>query len=205
MTPPAESVPVAPRHPGSRVLLAVTAGFAVAALCLGLQLLKLRAEKVALAAERDLAEAACRIAQTELKERSLIAEGMINELGRLLRAKEDISHFKVAALTPPAAPDGATGAIAVWDPAQQAGLLVGDKLPANAPDLAYRIWMFDPAGEAVNCGTFRVSSDPRFVVAFRPERPVIGSATFEVCVDRAGAATASRGPAILAGRMSFSP
>ena len=187
---------------GSRVMLAVTGGFAVAALCLGLQLLKLRAEKVALTTERDLAEAACRIAQLELSERSIVAEGMINELGRLLREKEDISRFKVVALSAPTDPSGATAAIAVWDPSQQAGLLVGERLAASAADQVYEIWVTDAVGGApVKCGVFRVEPGLRFAVAFRPGQPVTGAAGIQVSLEGHGGTPAPQGPLVLAGKL----
>ncbi|MDB6115894.1 MAG: Anti-sigma-K factor rskA [Lacunisphaera sp.] len=58
----------------------------------------LRTENTGLRTERELADVACKLARNQLTERSLLAESMINDLGRKLRRSEDLAHLKVTAL-----------------------------------------------------------------------------------------------------------
>jgi hypothetical protein len=179
----------------------LAAGLALAAVWLIAWDLTLRNRTLSLRIERDLAETACRMAQNQLAERSLLAEKMINDLGNKLRRSEDLSRLVISTLASPAGGAKETQVIIVWDQAQQAGLLVSEKLPAIAEMQDYQLWVFDPAlAEPVNGGVFRVAADGRTVLAFKPDRPVQQAATFAISLEKKGGVSKAEGPIILSGR-----
>ncbi len=188
--------------PFRRVLrLAAAAGLALAALWLGWQNAGLRRENAALQNERELAEIAYKSAQTELKQRSLVAENMINDLGQKLREEQDLTRLKVTALASLAGNTKEAQAIAVWDPAKQTGLLTIDKLPALADNQDYQIWVIDPAYKnPVNGGVFHVGPDGHVALGFKPDQPVAQAAAFAISVEKKGGVPKAEGPIVLLGK-----
>jgi RNA polymerase sigma-70 factor (ECF subfamily) len=182
----------------------IAAILTLAAIWLGLQNIFLRAENDAAFTDRRLSEIAYRAAQNQLAERSLLAESMINDLGRRLRRSEDLARLKISVL----ASFGSTRkaqAIAVWDPGQQAGLLNCDMLPAVADNQDYQIWIVDPAyPNPVNCGVFRPDAAGHAVLVFRPDQPVRQAAAFAISLEKKGGATKAEGAIVLLGQVSGS-
>ena len=80
----------------------VAAVMVVAALWVTRQNVSLQQENSRLRTERSLAEVAGHLAQSQHKERSLLATNMINSLGRELRRSKDLARLRVTALLPPA-------------------------------------------------------------------------------------------------------
>jgi RNA polymerase sigma-70 factor (ECF subfamily) len=183
---------------------AVAAILTLAAIWLGLQNLSLRTENDASFIDRRLAEIAYRAAQNQLAERSLLAERMINDLGRRLQHAEDLARLRISVL----ASFGSTRkaqAIAVWDPGQQAGLLTCDMLPAPADNQDYQIWIVDPAYPTpVNCGVFRPDAAGHAVLVFRPDQPVRQAAAFAISLEKKGGAAKAEGAIILLGQVTGS-
>lgn len=172
-----------------------------AACFLGIQNYWLRNERTALRTERDLAEVAYRMTQTQLSARSLLAEKMINELGNKLRRAEDLSRLKISALSSRAAGDEEPSAIAVWDPVQQVGLLVVSKLPATAEARDCQVWITDSASaEPVSGGVFHVPAEGRVTMAFAPDRRVRQAIAFAISVEKKGGAPKAEGPLVLVGK-----
>ena len=161
----------------------------------------LREENTGLRTERQLAEVAYKMAQNQLTERSLLAESMINDLGNKLRRSEDLARLKVTALASLAGNTKEAQVIAVWDPAQQAGLLTMEKLPPIADTQDYQIWVVDPAyPNPVNGGVFHVSADGRIALAFKPDQPVAQAAAFAVSLEKKGGVKKAEGTIVLLGK-----
>jgi anti-sigma-K factor RskA len=181
---------------------AAVATLAASTTWLGLQNFSLRTENSTLLTERRLAEVAYGSAQNQLAERSILAEGMINDLGRRLRHSEDLARLKVSALASLAGNTREAQAIAVWDPAQQAGLLAFDKLPVIPDDQDYQIWVVDPAyPNPVNGGVFKPDADGHAVLAFRPDQPVLRAAAFAISLEKKGGVPKAEGPIVLLGKL----
>jgi anti-sigma-K factor RskA len=180
---------------------AVAAALAVAATWFASQNLALRNENLTLRSERQLAEVAYKMAQNQLSERSLIAEKMIAELGTQLRQSEDLTKLKVTALASLAGNTKEAQAIAVWNPAQQSGLLTIEKLPAIADTQDYQIWIVDPAyPNPVNGGVFHVGPDGRVALGFKPDQPVAQAAAFAISLEKKGGVPKAEGPIVLLGK-----
>ena len=162
------------------------------------QNLTLRREAGELRLERDLADLSRQMAELRLKERSLIAETAIADLGNRLRRQEDLSRLKINALASLAGNSPEARAIAVWDPERETGLLSVEKLPALASDQDYQLWVIDPAyQDPVNGGVFTVGDDGRAVLTFRPDQPVKAVAKFAVSLERKGGVPKAEGPIVL--------
>lgn len=179
----------------------VAAVLALAATWLATRNLALRNENAALQTERALAEIAYKMAQNQLGERSLLAESMINDLGNRLRRSEDLSRLKIFALASLASNTKEAQVIAVWDPGQQAGLLMLEKLPAIADTQDYQIWIVDPAyKDPVNGGVFHVSADGRIALVFKPDQPVAQATAFAISLEKKGGVPKAEGPIVLLGK-----
>ena len=174
---------------------------AVAALWVTRQNVSLQQENSKFRTERQLAEVAFHLAQNQLTERTLFAEGMINSLGRELRRSKDLARLKVIALTAPAGHPTEAQVIAVWDPELQAGLLTTEKLPANADTQDCQIWVFDPAyPNPVNGGVFHGAAGGRVVLAFKPDQPVTQATAFAISLEKKGGVPKPEGTIFLLGK-----
>jgi anti-sigma-K factor RskA len=200
--PPPQSHPKVVPFPSARWLpYAAAASFAAAAIWLAVQNLALRNANTTLRTERELADIAYRTAQSQLKERTLVAENMINQLGRQLRDQEDLTRLKVTALASLAGNTREAQVIAVWDPRQETGLLTFDKLPALEEGQDYQIWVVDPAYKnPVNGGVFHVSAEGKTALSFKPDQPVKQAAAFAISLERKGGVPKAEGPIVLLGK-----
>jgi len=181
--------------------LAAAAGLAVTAIWLGRQNLSLREQNTALRTERELAELAYQAAQSQLQERTLLAEGMINDLGRQLREQQDLTRLKVTALASLAGNTPTAQAIAVWDPGRETGLLTIDRLPVIADSQDYQIWVVDPAYPIpVDGGVFKPGEDGRAVLTFHGDKPIRSVAAFAISLEKKGGVPKAEGPIVLLGK-----
>lgn len=180
---------------------AVAAGFALAAVGLGVRNFSLKAENSNLLTERQLAETAYQMAQNKLAERSLLAERMIGELGHQLRKSEDLARLKVTALASLAGNTKQAQVIAVWDPEQQTGLLTMDRLPATGEGQDYQIWVVDPAYKnPVNAGVFHLATDGKIALPFKPDQPITQPAAFAISLEKKGGVAKAEGTIVLLGK-----
>jgi hypothetical protein len=201
MTPADNQAPRAGRALLTRTLVFATAGLALLAVGLGLRVMGLRTENDALTTERQLAEVAYKSSQTQLKERSLLAETMINELGRQLRAGENVARLQVIALARPADDHTRVAAIVVWDPVRQVGLLTIEGLPPNDDDRDYQLWLVEPASaEPIRGCVFHVGPGAKSALTFKPDRPATAAAAFVVSLEKKGGSAKLEGPTVLTGR-----
>lgn len=180
---------------GLAACLALAAGF------LGLRLVSLRAENAALRTERELAEVAYKMAQTQLGERTVLAEKVIADLGARLKHTEDLSRLKITALASLLGNTPEAKAIAVWDPEQQSGLLTVEKLPAVAAEQDYQIWVIDPQYPIpVDGGVFKPDSTGHAVLTFKADKPVKQAAAFAISLEKRGGVPKAEGPLVLLGK-----
>ncbi|HVT74245.1 MAG TPA: anti-sigma factor [Lacunisphaera sp.] len=187
--------------PGTVLPWAAAAAFALAAAWYGRQVVVLRDQNEALRTDRDLAEVACKMARSQLAERTLVAEKMINNLGEKLRHSEDLARLKISALASLAGNTREAQVIAVWDPDQQAGLLSLDKLPAVADTQDYQLWIVDPNHkDPVSAGVFHTPADGRMALPFWPDQPVAKATAFAISVERKGGVTKAEGPIVMLGQ-----
>ena len=195
-------LPVPPLFAFPRWLpLAAAAGLAVATVWLGTQNLSLRGQNATLRTERELAELAYQAAQAQLQERTLLAESMINDLGRQLREQQDLTRLKVTALASLAGNTPTAKAIAVWDPGRETGLLTVEQLPAIADNQDYQIWVVDPAYPIpVDGGVFKPGADGRAVLTFHGDKPITTVAAFAISLEKKGGVPKAEGPIVLLGK-----
>lgn len=199
---PPEAVSTSAIHWGTVVPWGLAASLVFGLIWLGRENMELRTQNEALATDRRLTEIALRSAKNELTERSLVAETMINNLGRQLRRSEDLARLKVSALASLAGNTKEAQAIAVWDPDAQAGLLTFDKMPVIADNQDYQIWVVDPAyPNPVNGGVFTVDKDGRASLAFKPDQPVRQAAAFAISLEKKGGVPKAEGPIVLLGKV----
>ena len=197
-----EPAKVVPFPPGRWLPLAAAAALAITALWLGSQNRALRQENTTLRTERELAEIAFKTAESQLQERSLIAETMINDLGRQLRDQEDLTRLKITALASLAGNTAEAKAIAVWDPGRETGLLTVEKLPVIADSQDYQIWVVDPAyPNPVDGGVFKPGADGKAVLAFKGNKPISSVAAFAVSLEKKGGVPKAEGPIVLLGKL----
>ncbi len=181
--------------------LAAAAAFALTALWLGSKNFALQQENLSLRTEKELADIAYQTAQGQLKERSFVAESMINDLGRQLREQSDLTHLKVTALASLAGNTQEARAIAVWDPVRETGLLTVEKLPAIADNQDYQIWVVDPAYPIpVDGGVFKPDAAGKAVLTFKGDKPIKTVAAFAISLEKKGGVPKAEGPIVLLGK-----
>jgi anti-sigma-K factor RskA len=146
-----------------------------------------------LAMSRDQIESARR----ELASR----DQRVTDLTRQLAAQGSLADYKIATLASLLGNSPQALAVAVWNPANQEGVLTVQKLPALAADKDYQLWVVDPQYSIpVDGGVFRV--DPATGEArlnFRPNLPVKTVAKFAVSLERKGGVPKAEGPMVLIG------
>lgn len=180
----------------------LAAALAVTTTWLTLQNLSLRSENDSLQTERRLAEIAYQTASNQLTERSLLAETMINDLGRQLREQHDLTRLKITALASLAGNTPEAQAIAVWDPTRETGLLTVDHLPVIGDNQDYQIWVIDPAYPIpVDGGVFKPGADGRAVLAFKGNKPIKDVSAFAISLEKKGGVPKAEGPIVLLGKV----
>ncbi len=180
---------------------AAAACFALAASVLWVRNTSLTAEVQSLATQRELAETAYKMAQSQLAERTLLAERAIADLGTRLRQTEDLGRLRVTALASLLNNSPEARAIAVWDPSQQSGLLTVEKLPAVAAEQDYQIWVIDPQYPIpVDGGVFKPDADGKAVLTFKGDKPVQKITAFAISLEKKGGVPKAEGPLVLLGK-----
>ena len=144
----------------------------------------LRSENQSRQTEHDLIAVALKMSDGQLRERTLLAESLINDLGRQLALRLDLSHLQVIALVPqPGCPDGAK-AILILDTNRQTGLLVAEKLPAPSGNQEYQLWILDP--EPRNTGAIQLALAGGSLLSFQTLKPIPPNARFALGLEQNG-------------------
>lgn len=177
---------------------AMALGFGLVAILFGVRLMSLRAENEALQTQRELADLAHRLAQSQLAERTLVAERVIAELGANLQRQENPDRLTVVTLGAPSTDSSAAQAIILWDAGQHTGLLAAEKLPALAGDEHYLLQVGAGADfSAVNGGLFRPDAEGRAKLTFKIERPAAAPMRFGISREKSDGAANSPGALVL--------
>lgn len=125
----------------------------------------------------------------------------VADLSRQLAAQGKLADYKIATLASLLGNSPQALAVAVWNPANQEGILTVQKLPALAADKDYQLWVVDPQYPIpVDGGVFRVdpgTGEARLV--FHPNLPVKSVAKFAVSLERKGGVPKAEGPMVLIG------
>jgi anti-sigma-K factor RskA len=188
--------------------LAAAACFALTTAYFGQAFVTERASVAALRDQQTLAELALRGATNQLEAERLIGrrelaarDQRVTDLTRQLATQGTLADYKIATLASLLGNSPQALAVAVWNPANQEGVLTVQKLPALAADKDYQLWVVDPQYPIpVDGGVFRV--DPATGEArlnFRPNLPVKTVAKFAVSLERKGGVPKAEGPMVLIG------
>jgi anti-sigma-K factor RskA len=132
----------------------------------------------------------------------LIAErgGLRKRITRLEK-RDFLSQIQIASLRSQVknAPDA--NAVVVWDERKQRGVLKVTKLPRNAADRDYQLWLVDPRyKDPVDGGVFHVANNGSLRVPFQPASPVREATGFAISLERKGGVTKAEGPIVLLGK-----
>jgi hypothetical protein len=174
---------------------------AIAAAVLGVRSIALRSENDALRTERELATVASQLAQTQLGERTILAEKMISDLANRLRRAEDLGRLRVASLASRLKTLPDTTAVVVWDDEHQTGLLTVAHLPAVAAEQDYQLWITDSHDpQPVGAGTFKPSATGQTAVVLKAGKPLKQPTAFAITLEKKGGAPTAEGPLVLFGR-----
>ena len=209
--PEIQMLPPAPRKswtPFVPWLIASAAIFVAAFSWLQSQLAIDRASVAALAeqrAVRDLskAEEALHLERKEFANAlELEREKLRKTRIALAEAKQraEVAQLKVVTLTSKL--NAAYVASVAWDAEHQTGILRVTRLPANAPDTAYELWVIDTTTEKpMSAGVFRLDEEGSARISFKPVSPVIDAGAFAISLEDSGGAKGPvpQGPIVLSG------
>ncbi len=157
-----------------------------------------RLAHAALQSEADFAKLAERNATAQLHERTLIAEGMINQLRTELRQSVDWPHVQPLLLKSSLSNLSDAQGIALWDPNSQSGLVTVARLPVVSDAQDYQVWLQLPSGP-VSAGVFKPSStgNARLVVSQSVAPNTVQSVA--ITLEAHGGAAMPTGPMVLQG------
>jgi anti-sigma-K factor RskA len=138
--------------------------------------------------------------QIDAARRDLAARDQhVTDLTRQLASQGTLADYKIASLASLLGNTPQALAVAVWNPANQEGVLTVQKLPALAADKDYQLWIVDPQYKnPVNGGIFRV--DPttgETRVNFHADQPIKTLARFAVSLERKGGVPKAEGTMVL--------
>ncbi|MDP1578894.1 MAG: anti-sigma factor, partial [Candidatus Didemnitutus sp.] len=152
----------------------------------------------ALQSEADFAKLAARTATAQLHERTLIAEGMINQLRTELRPNIDWPHVQPLLLKSSLSNLSGAQGIALWDQTAQRGLVAIAGLPVVSDAQDYQVWLQLPSGP-VSVGVFKPSSTGNARLVF--SQPVAPNTVQSVAItlEAHGGAATPTGPVVLQG------
>jgi hypothetical protein len=122
-------------------------------------------------------------------------------LTQKMKDSDDLAKMKIAALVSLAGDSAQALAVAVWDPANQRGVLSVEKLPAALSDRDYQLWVIPTgAGSApVSAGIFQI--DPATGAGrttFTARRPIAAVAKFAISLEPKGGSISPVGRIVLA-------
>ena len=167
--------------------------------------LSLQSAAQQLEAERLLAQRQRSLHEDQLKTltarvTTLTAEAA--DLSAQLKREGDLATLKITALASLLKNSPQAVAVAVWDPAKQAGVLHVENLPALASDQDYQLWVVDPQyKDPLDAGTFTV--DPETGArrhSIKSKQPIANIAAYAITQEVKGGVVKSAGPFLLLGK-----
>lgn len=168
-----------------------------------------RTEVALLRSQQEIAEVALQTARNQLEaERLLDSRAIVRlneriaDLNLELKSQGDLAELKIAALASMLNNSPEALAVAVWNPAQQEGILNVEKLPALAAGQTYELWVIEDQKAPVSAGVFSLGGDGRGRVRFKPAVPIAEAAVFAVSreTDDGGRTHASPGEVLVLGK-----
>lgn len=158
------------------------------------------ARQSAATAERLLADA---VQQSNDLERALSStRTQLADLGQQLKTQGDVANLKITTLASMLNNSPQALAVAVWNPANQEGVLKVEKLPALAADEDYQLWVVaDQYADPLDGGTFVV--DPKTGEArfrFKTKQPIKAIKAYAITQEKKGGVMKSDGPFFLFGQ-----
>jgi anti-sigma-K factor RskA len=132
----------------------------------------------------------------------LVAEssGLRKRVTRL-EERDVLARLQIASLTTELENAPNAHAVVVWDEKKQRGVLKITRLPRNADDRDYQLWLVDPRYKnPVDGGVFHVAHDGTLRVPFHPHTPVRDAQAFAISLERKGGVTKAEGPIVLLGK-----
>ena len=182
---------------------AAAAGFALLAGWYATRYVSVLAEKQVLAETTALAESALKLEHLRRQSNELLAERRMLQLEQDmsaarteiagLKSQADVAQLKIATLASMLNNSPQAVAVAVWAPAQNAGVFQAEKLPAPGPDHTYELWAIAD-GKPVSAGVFPVNAEGGARVTFKTSRPVTAVAAFAVSRERRDGAASHAAP-----------
>jgi anti-sigma-K factor RskA len=122
-----------------------------------------------------------------------------NEVARL-RGHDALAQMKIAKLSAQVATFAKAGAVVVWDPQEQRGVIKLANLPKPAPGKDYQLWVVDPKyPNPVNGGVLPVSDDGTARLTFTADQPIEDATKFAISIEQTGGVPVAAGPIIFAG------
>jgi anti-sigma-K factor RskA len=196
---------------GTRVLLGVL-GWAAAA-CIAVTAygmwFKMRSAQQELAAVLKTHDNSQQEAQTlraeadRLKQALAIAEQKTVALTQQilqLQATNPLASLEAAALKAQNNSWADTGAVIVWDPVKQEGLLKMTKARPVSANKDYQLWVIDKELPApVNAGIVTLDEQGVATITFKPDAPVPHAAAFALSIEAKGGVPKREGPIVLMG------
>lgn len=209
---------------------AIAAGFAFTAAWLGQLYQSSRTEAELLRAQQKISDVALQTARNQLEAERLLNSRHVVDLNRQiadgirhladaekslgearnqvaalhleLKSQADLADLKITTLASMLNNSPQALAVAVWDPAQQSGVLKVEKLPALAAHEDYQLWVVDPQyPNPVDGGVFTVDAQTGEArLQFKTKQPVRAISAFAVTRERKGGVPKAEGPFVLLGK-----
>ena len=124
----------------------------------------------------------------------------LNEQIVRLQATNPLASLEAAALRAQNNAWADTGAVIVWDPAKQEGLLRVTKARPVSANKDYQLWLTDKELPApVSAGIVKIDEQGMAVLSFKPSAPVGHVATFVISIEAKGGVAKREGPVVMMG------
>lgn len=170
-----------PRRAGALFPWVLAAGFALGTVWFGARYVGTRAQADQLAQQMALADVALKSARLQIETEQLIGSRVAADFANFKATADrarDLAELKISALTSMLKNSPHALAVAVWDPRRDEGVFTVEKLPPNAADQRYELWLID--SKPVSAGIFAVAPDGHAKISFRPTAQVKDVTKFAV-------------------------
>lgn len=118
-----------------------------------------------------------------------------------LEKRSAFAQLQIATLASQLESAPEASAAIVWDVEKQEGVLKVSKVPANAANRDYQLWIVDPEyKQPVDAGTFHMSDAGTMKIPFKPKARVTSANGFAVSLERKGGVAKAEGPMVLVGK-----
>ena len=124
----------------------------------------------------------------------------LNQQITQLQATNPLASLQAAALKAQNNAWVDSGAVIVWDPAKQEGLLKMTKVRPVKANQDYQLWVIDKDLPApVSAGIVKIDEEGVATIVFKPTAPVTNAAAFALSIESKGGVPSRVGPIVLMG------